>query len=54
MLDSFILIGAGLLLAALVAIANPNLMGWRSRRDGVIVLAVAVSMLTAGWVARML
>lgn len=54
MLDSFVVIGAGLAFAGLIAIANPSLMGWRSRRDGMVVLAIAVTMLAAGWAVRLL
>jgi hypothetical protein len=53
MLDSFFLIGAGMTCAGLVALINPCLMGWRSRRDAVVVLTIAAAMLSAGWLARM-
>lgn len=52
MLDSLILIGAGMTFAGLVAFANPVLLGWKSRRDAVVVLAIAATMLLAGWAAR--
>lgn len=52
MLDSLILISAGLAFAGMVALANPVLMGWRSRRDAVMVLLTAAVMLAAGWLAH--
>jgi hypothetical protein len=52
MLDSFFLIGAGMTCAGIVAFANPVLLGWRSRRDALVVLAIAATMLLAGWAAR--
>lgn len=52
MLDSFILIGAALLFAGLIALANPVLLGWRSRRDAAVALAIAVVLIVAGWAAR--
>jgi hypothetical protein len=54
MLDSLVLIGAGMLILGIVALLNPVLVGWKSRRDAVIVLAVAATFLTAGWLARFL
>jgi hypothetical protein len=54
MLDSLLLIGCGMLLLGVVALLNPILVGWKSRRDAVIVLAIAVTFLTAGWLARFL
>ena len=52
MLDSLILIGAGMGCAGIVAFANPILLGWRSRRDALVVLAISATMLLAGWAAR--
>jgi hypothetical protein len=54
MLDSVVLIGCGMLILAVVALLNPVLVGWKSRRDAMVVLAIAVTFLTAGWLARML
>jgi hypothetical protein len=52
MLDSLFLFGGGTMCLGLVALINPVLLGWRSRRDAVVALAVAGSMLTAGWAGR--
>lgn len=54
MLDSLLLIGAAMAFAGIIALANPILMGWRTRRDAVIMLAIAAALLTAGWMARAL
>jgi hypothetical protein len=54
MLDSLFMFGLGLTLLGLVALVNPVLLGWRSRRDALVALAIAGSMLTAGWAARFL
>jgi len=54
MLDSLFLFGGGITCLALVALVNPILLGWRSRRDAVLALAIAGSMLMAGWAARFL
>ena len=54
MLDGLILIGVSLTLMALVALANPFLLGWRTRRDAVVALAIAVAMISAGWAAHVL
>ena len=53
MLDSLFLIGGGMTCAGLVALVDPCLMGWRSRRDALYVLTIAAAMLSAGWLARM-
>ena len=52
MLDSLFLVGAGIALAALVAVVNPVLLGWRSRGDALTMLAIAATLLLAGWAAR--
>lgn len=52
MLDSLFLIGGGMTCAGLVALANPHLLGWRTRGDALVVLAIAAAMLTAAWLAR--
>jgi hypothetical protein len=54
MLDSLILLGIGVALLGVIALANPILVGWRSRRDAARVLAVAVVLLGLGWLARVL
>ncbi|HVH57219.1 MAG TPA: hypothetical protein VM791_13245 [Vicinamibacterales bacterium] len=54
MLDSLFMFGMGIALIALVALVNPVLLGWRSRRDAVVALAIAACLLTAGWAARFL
>jgi hypothetical protein len=54
MLDSLILLGIGVALLGVIALANPILVGWRSRRDAARVLAVAVVLLGLGWLARLL
>ena len=54
MLDSLFMFGMGILFLGLVALCNPVLLGWRSRRDALVALAIAGSMLTAGWAARFL
>jgi len=53
-LDSLIMFGAGITLMGLVALINPVLLGWRSRRDALVALAIAGSMLTAGWASHFL
>ena len=52
MLDSLFLIGAGMTCAGVVAFANPVLLGWRNRRDALVMLAIAATMLLAGWAGR--
>lgn len=52
MLDSFFMFGIALLFLSLVALCNPILLGWRSRKDALVALAIASCMLTAGWAAR--
>ena len=52
MLDSFFMLGGGLVFLGLVALLDPILLGWRSRRDALYVLVVAVLMIAAGWAAR--
>ena len=54
MLDSLFMFGMALLFLGLVALCNPVLLGWRSRRDALVALAIGGCMLTAGWVARFL
>jgi hypothetical protein len=54
MLDSLFLIGGGMTCAGLVALVNPSLMGWRNRRDAVVVLTIAAAMISAGWLARLI
>ena len=51
-LDSFFMLGGGLIFLGLVALLDPILLGWRSRRDALYVLMIAVSLLAAGWAAR--
>jgi hypothetical protein len=52
MLDSLILIGASMIIAGLIALKDPVLMGWRSRKEAVVVLAIAATLIGAGWLAR--
>jgi uncharacterized membrane protein len=52
MLDSFFMLGGGLIFLGLVALLDPILLGWRSRRDALYVLMVAVLLIAAGWAAR--
>ena len=52
MLDSLILIGAAMIIAGLIALTDPVLMGWRSRKEALVVLAIAVTLIGAGWLAR--
>jgi hypothetical protein len=52
MLDSFFMLGGGLAFLGLVALLDPILLGWRSRRDALYVLMVAVLLIAAGWAAR--
>lgn len=54
MLDSLFMIGGGLAFVGLLALVNPVLVGWRSRRDALFALAVATVLLTAAWSARFL
>ena len=49
MLDSLILIGTSMGCAGVVAFANPVLLGWRSRRDALVVLTIAATLLLAAW-----
>jgi hypothetical protein len=51
MIELLVLFGASMLFLALLAFVNPCLVGWRTRRDAAVVLAIAVTMLTAGWAA---
>jgi hypothetical protein len=53
-LDSFFMLGGGLGFLALIALLDPILLGWRSRRDALYVLMVAVTLIAAGWAARTL
>lgn len=53
MLDSLFLFAGGLACLGLVALVNPILLGWRSRRDAVVALAIAMTMFTAALAARM-
>jgi hypothetical protein len=53
MLDSLFLIGGGMTCAGLVALANPHLLGWRTRRDALVVLTIAAAMLGAAYLARL-
>jgi len=52
MLDSFFMLGGGLVFLGLLALLDPILVGWRSRRDALYVLMIAVSLIAAGWAAR--
>ena len=52
MLDSFFMLGGGLVFLGLVALIDPILVGWRSRRDALYALTIALCMLAAGWAAR--
>ena len=52
MLDSFFMLGCGLVFLGLIALLDPILLGWRSRRDALYVLVVAVGLIAAGWAAR--
>ena len=52
MLDSFFMLGGGLIFLGLIALLDPILVGWRSRRDALYVLVIAVSLIAAGWAAR--
>ena len=54
MLDSLFMFGMGIFLVAIVALFNPVLLGWRSRRDALVALAIAACLLTAGWAGRFL
>lgn len=54
MLDSLFMFGMGISFLGLVALINPVLLGWRSRRDALVALAIAACLLTAGWAARFL
>jgi hypothetical protein len=51
--DSLIFIGAGMSCAGLVALINPMLLGWRSRRDALVVLTLAVFAISLGWLPRL-
>jgi hypothetical protein len=51
MIELLVLFGASMLFLALLAFVNPCLVGWKRRRDAVVVFAIAVTMLTAGWAA---
>lgn len=52
MLDSFFMLGGGLGFLGLIALLDPILLGWRSRRDALYILMVAVGLIAAGWAAR--
>ena len=54
MLDSLFMFGMGISFLGLVALVNPVLLGWKSRRDALVALAVAACLLTAGWAGRFL
>ena len=54
MLDSLFMIGGGMGFIGLLALVDPVLVGWRSRRDALFVLAIATVLLTAAWSARFL
>lgn len=54
MLDSLFMIGGGMGFLGLLALVDPILVGWRSRRDAIVVLAVATVLLAAAWSARFL
>ena len=54
MLDSLFMIGGGIGFLGLLALVDPILVGWRSRRDAVIMLALASVLLAAAWSARFL
>jgi hypothetical protein len=54
MLDSLFMFGMGISFLGIIALFNPVLLGWRSRRDAVVALAIAACLLTAGWAARFL
>jgi hypothetical protein len=49
MADFFVLIFGGLLLLAIPALAEPALVGWKSRREALGVLVIAASALGAVW-----
>jgi hypothetical protein len=53
MLDSLIFIGVGMWCAGMVALVNPMLLGWRSRRDALVVLALAALAVGLGWLPRL-
>ena len=52
-LDSLIFIGAGMSCAGMVALINPMLLGWRSRRDALVVLTLAALAIGLGWLPRL-
>ena len=52
MLDSFFMIGGGMIFLGLIALLDPILLGWKSRRDALYVLVIAISLIAAGWAAR--
>ena len=54
MLDSLFMFGMGISFLGLIALINPVLVGWRSRRDALVALAVAACLVTAGLAARSL
>jgi hypothetical protein len=49
MADFIVLVFGGLLLLAIPALAQPALVGWKSRREAFGVLVVAASALGALW-----
>ena len=54
MIELLVLFGLSMLFLALLAFVNPCLVGWRTRRGAFVVLAIAVTMLTAGLAAAYL
>lgn len=52
MLDTLIFIGAGMTCAGMVALANPFLLGWRSRHDALVILAIAAVAIVLGFLPR--
>ena len=52
MLDVLLLIGSALAFGGVLAMADPCLMGWRSRKDAAVMLAIGVALLGAGWFTR--
>ena len=46
-----VLVGGGLLMVGLPGLAYPALVGWRSRRDAVFALCLAVALLMVAFIA---
>jgi len=46
-----VLIGGGLLMVGLPGLVYPALVGWRSRRDALLALCMAVTLLAIAFVA---